>query len=93
MFEEDEPAPDLEGLPARVLVPWDQLSPTALESVMEEYVTREGTDHGLVEISLADKVRDVRRQLERGDVVVVFDLQLQTANLLTAREAKAAMIE
>jgi uncharacterized protein YheU (UPF0270 family) len=90
---DDDTRPDIEGLPPRVLVPWDKLSPEALQSVMEEYVTREGTEYGEVEVSLADKVRDVRRQLERGDVVVVFDLALQTANLLTAREAKAANIE
>lgn len=79
--------------PTRVRVPWDQLSPAALQSVIEEYVTREGTEYGPQEVPLADKVRVVRGQLEKGDVVVVFDLKLQTANLITAREARAAEIE
>jgi len=93
MFDDEEEKPDIEGLPPQVLVPWDQLSPSALQSVMEEYVTREGTEYGEKDVALTDKVRDVRRQLERGEVVVVFDLASQSANLVTAREARAANIE
>ena len=93
MFDDEEEKPDIEGLPPQVLVPWDQLSPSALQSVMEEYVTREGTEYGERDVALIDKVRDVRRQLERGEVVVVFDLATQSANLVTAREARAANIE
>jgi len=81
------------GLPPRVLVPWDRLSPEALQSVIEEFVTREGTEYGPTDVPLADKVAQVRRQLEKGEGVVLFDLKTETANLATAREAKAALTE
>lgn len=82
-----------EELPPRVLVPWDRVSPAALQSILEEYVTREGTEYGPTDVSLEAKVSQVRRQLEKGEVVVLFDLVSETVNLATAREAKAALLE
>ena len=49
------------------------LSPEALEGLIEEFVTRDGTDYGLEERTLDDKKAAVRRQLDRGEVVIVFD--------------------
>ena len=39
------------------------LSPDALRGLVEEFVSREGTDYGHVDRSLESKVRDVMRQL------------------------------
>jgi uncharacterized protein YheU (UPF0270 family) len=66
-----------------VVVAPEALSAEALSALIEEFVTREGTDYGLREHTLEDKVRSVRRQLERGDVVIAFDLRLSSATLLT----------
>ena len=49
-------------------IPYAQLSKEVLEAVIEEFITREGTDYGEVELSLADKVDQVREQLRRGEV-------------------------
>lgn len=76
---------------ARVVVPWDRLSPAALRGVIEEFVTREGTEHGATDVSLEAKVAQVRRQLERGDVVVLFDAASGTVNLASARDAQRAL--
>lgn len=93
-LERDEPSPRGDDeLPPRVLVPWDRLSAAALQSVIEEYVTREGTEYGPTDVPLETKVAQVRRQLEKGEVVVLFDLTSETVNLATAREAKAALVE
>jgi len=62
-------------------IPWQQLSSDALEGLIEEYVTREGTDYGHAEYSLADKVAQVRRQLERGEAVIRYDSYLQSCTL------------
>ena len=37
-----------------VKIPYDQLSPEALQGVVEEFVTRDGTDYGEVEILLVE---------------------------------------
>jgi uncharacterized protein YheU (UPF0270 family) len=64
----------------------DQLSPGALRGLVEEYVTREGTDYGQGDWSLEDKVSQVFRQLEKGEARIVFDLELGSASIVTAPE-------
>ena len=59
-----------------------QLSAGALDGLIEEFVTREGTDYGAVEQSLDSKKRSVRRQLERGDIVIVFDVASESCNIV-----------
>lgn len=50
-----------------------QLSEDALLGLIEEYITREGTDYGLEELSLEQKVGQVKRQLSSGSAVIIFD--------------------
>ncbi len=58
---------------ARLHVPFRELSPSALDAVIEEFVTREGTEYGHADWSLARKVAQVRAQLERGDAWLDYD--------------------
>jgi hypothetical protein len=74
--------------PTDVEVPYDQLSPEALLGVIKEFVTREGTDYGHVEITFEAKIEQVRRQLERGEVLVLFDAKAETINLVSKRDAR-----
>lgn len=61
------------------------LSPEALLGLIEEFVTREGTEYGLREKSLDDKVKDVRRQLESGEARILYDSVEERANIVPAR--------
>jgi uncharacterized protein YheU (UPF0270 family) len=54
-------------------IPHTRLSPQALRALIEEFVTRDGTDYGASEATLERKVGDVVRQLERGEAVITFD--------------------
>ncbi len=72
-----------------VQVPHDALSPEALRGVIEEFVTRAGTDYGAREKSIEEKIADVQRQLERGDAVIVFDAAAATTNVVAVRELTA----
>ena len=67
-------------------LPAENLSPAALRGLVEEFVTRDGTDYGDVERSVEEKVRDVLRQLERGEVRIVFDAESETANIVPAAD-------
>jgi len=78
-----------ESEPGYVLVPASALSPDALDSLIQEFVTREGTDYGLREYSLQEKVQSVRRQLDRGEVVIAFDLEQESATLVLRSELPA----
>ena len=73
-------------MPKFVEVPHSALSPAALEGLVEEFITREGTDYGQHEYSLEHKREGVMRQLTRGSVLIVFDLQAEATTLVTREE-------
>ena len=68
-----------------VEVPFEALDESTLVALIEGFVGREGTDYGLVERSLAEKIADVRRQLERGEARIVFDPETEGVNIVPAR--------
>ncbi len=55
-----------------MILPWQQLSEEALEGLIEEFVTRDGTDYGEVESALAQRVAQVKARLQRGEAVLLF---------------------
>lgn len=69
-----------------VVVPHDQLSQTALRSVIEAFIGREGTDYGAHEATWDSKVADVLRQLQAGSAHIVFDPVTESINIITADE-------
>lgn len=66
-------------------IPYTALSPDALQGVIEEFISREGTDYGELEFTLEDKIGQVRSQLESGEVVLTFDEESETCNLVRVR--------
>jgi uncharacterized protein len=58
-----------------LIVPYDKLSPEALQGLIAEFVTRDGTDYGEREVSLRSKVAQVRRQLEAGKSVILYNTE------------------
>jgi len=69
-----------------VLIPHEKLSAAALQGLIEEVVTRNGTDNGYIQTSLAQNVAMVMGQLRRKEVVVVFDENAQTANIVSTKD-------
>jgi uncharacterized protein YheU (UPF0270 family) len=67
---------------ALVVVSIDRLSRDALDGLIEEFVTRDGTDYGEQEDTLEEKKNAVIRQLDRGEIVIVFDSESETANIV-----------
>ena len=88
--ERDESAHDAADAPAGVIVPCERLSAAALRGVIEEYITREGTEYGTDDVPLDRKIAQVRRQLEKGEVVVLFDPDAETVNLVRASDLPKA---
>ncbi|MNL08417.1 hypothetical protein D3C87_1291360 [compost metagenome] len=66
-----------------VEIPLEALSADALQGIIENFIQREGTDYGANEASLEAKVAQIRKQLSRGDVKVVFDHESESVSLLT----------
>lgn len=69
-----------------MIIPWQELDATTLENLIEAFVLREGTDYGEQERSLAQKVADVRRQLARDEVVLVWSELHESVNIMPKRE-------
>ncbi|MBG6246050.1 MULTISPECIES: YheU family protein [Symbiopectobacterium] len=65
-----------------MMIPWQQLDSDTLQNIIESFVLREGTDYGEQERSLEEKVRDIRRQLASGDVVLVWSELHETLNIM-----------
>ncbi|MEQ9878000.1 YheU family protein [Pectobacterium aroidearum] len=65
-----------------MIIPWQQLDPETLDNIIESFVLREGTDYGEQEWSLAQKVEDIRRQLQSGEVVLVWSELHETLNIM-----------
>lgn len=72
-----------------VLIDPHALKADLLDAIIEDFVTREGTDYGESEQTLDKKVAHVRAQIARGSIVVAFDTEAETVTLLTAEQASA----
>ena len=59
-------------------IPHTKLSPATLRAVVQEFVTRDGTDHSPVE----RRIENVLRQLETGRAELHFDDQTETCNIV-----------
>ena len=73
-------------------IPYSQLTDEVLEAIIEEFITREGTDYGDCVLELADKVVQVKEQLNRGDVFLSFDPLTQSCQLYP-KELRAELEE
>jgi uncharacterized protein YheU (UPF0270 family) len=69
-------------------VPYDSLKADTLRAVVEEFITRAGTDYGARERTLEEKITEVMRQLRRGEAIVVFDPRTSTVNIVLARQPR-----
>lgn len=73
-----------------MIVPWQEIPAATLDNLIEEFVTRDGTDYGEQEIATATKVEQVRTQLKRGDAAVVFDDATETVSIFTREQLREA---
>ena len=71
-----------------VVVPAQALSEDALKGLIISFVLREGTDYGVQEITHDAKVEQVRRQIQAGEVKILFDPVSESVTLITSLEYK-----
>lgn len=70
------------GGPEPVLIDHLALDPETLRRLIEDFVTRDGTDYGAVEASLERRVEEVHAQLKNGKASVSFDAESGTASIV-----------
>jgi uncharacterized protein len=64
-----------------MLIPYDQLEPDTLTRLIEDFVTRDGTDNG-DDTPLETRVLRVRHALSKGQAVIVFDVESEQCQLM-----------
>ncbi len=67
-------------------IPHQALEPDTLTALIEDFVTRDGTDYGADEASRSTKVAQVRRQLDRGEAVITYDPETDSCALHARHE-------
>jgi len=67
-------------------IPVNKLSHKALQGVIEEFISREGTDYGEKEVPTETKFRHVKYKLETGSAVLIFDDETETTNIFLVND-------
>ena len=66
------------------IIPVNRLSQEALQGVIEEFISRNGTDYGAVEACPETSFKQVKYKLEKGLAVLIFDDETETTNIFMA---------
>lgn len=75
-----------------MLIPHDMLQADTLQGLLEDFVTREGTDNG-DDTPLEVRVQRARAALQKGEAVILFDPDSQQCQLLLRSEVPRALLD
>jgi len=64
-------------------IPVNKLSPEALQGIIEEFISRDGTDYGEIDISMETKFVQVKDKLVKGSAVLIYDDECGTTNVFS----------
>jgi len=66
-----------------MIIPHTEIETNTLLALIEEIVTRDGTDYGENELSKSTKVRQVMQQLELNEIYIMYSELHDTCSLMT----------
>lgn len=75
-----------------MLIPHTLLEPETLARLLEDFVTRDGTDNGY-EASLEQRTERLLGQLDKGEVLIVYHPDTGDTSLAHRRDVPASMLE
>lgn len=78
-FNDQEQRPPIE-------ISVSDISAEALDGIIENFILREGTDYGREEAAFETKFKQIRKQLDNGDIKIVFDPNTETVGIVTKTE-------
>lgn len=67
---------------AAIEVPYQQISASALQGLLEEFITREGTNYGEVEVSIDEQLNRAMLRLKCKEIKIMFYPDTQHCQLL-----------
>jgi uncharacterized protein YheU (UPF0270 family) len=71
-----------------MIIPYHELSLEALQALVEDFVTRDGTDYGEMEINRQEKTSQVLSMLKTGELLITYNEDTQTCGLVNRDELK-----
>ena len=71
-----------------VLIPHEALSPETLKAMLSDFVTRDGTDYGLIEAETPTKIEEVFSKISRGEAHIIFDPDSETFTIVSKEALK-----
>jgi len=66
-----------------MIVPYNEISKEALQALIEDFVTRDGTDYGLEEMSMQEKSAHLLTLLESGKLLISYNEETQSCGLVS----------
>ena len=76
-----------------VEVPPSRLDEQILQSLLEEFASRDGTDYGAQEHTLEQKVDQLRRQLTSCELLILYDADSAQWDLVERESAATLLAE
>lgn len=64
------------------LIPYDSLGKDTLETILDDIVSREGTDYGDYDLSSEQKRQQALNALKSGSAVLLFDTESETIKMV-----------
>ena len=71
-----------------MIVPIESISTEALDGLIEEFVTRDGTDYGYDETPLVLRVEQVKKKLKNKEILVLYNEATDDVNLVLSERLK-----
>ena len=71
-----------------VVVPTERLQADVLQALLEEFANRDGTDYGERELIQEEKVARLQRQLDDGDLQILYDIDSEQWDLMPRAQAE-----
>lgn len=65
-----------------MIIPIEQVNEDTLQTIIEDFILREGTDYGAIDISKENKIAQVKTQLLQGSAVLVYSELHESINIL-----------
>lgn len=64
-----------------MIIPYQDIEKDTLKNLIEEFATRDGNDNGYDQ-SLGVKVGHIMASLKQGEIVIVYDPNLESVNII-----------
>lgn len=64
-----------------MIIPHTALQASTLEVLISDFATRDGTDYGDHEMSLDEKIHQIKKLLDEGKLVISFDPDTESCAL------------